>query len=276
MSVFESNQKIGIELECYCSDGDDGARDWLESHEYTDKIESCSDGSLSENGAEFKFNGGIELRNSQSYLDIMYEISNDVHSLDTKFNMSADDNSIFFGNTEYTDFSHRGETGLHVHFGLPENLIALDIVRLIKNVNSNLKEVQHKGWRINDRWAKGTRVHVPIIHNSIVQAITGNDVNPTATSHCGDKYIGLNFCNVYGRHTVEFRFAHASIMKDQSAFVNYLELLKGLFDESITGESTMKWGDFRLHEIGGTQRERKIDITGIKSDSVIGKLRYCI
>lgn len=268
MSVFDSEQKIGVELEFYCPDGEDGANTWLYENSYEDEIVCTGDGSLGNAGAEFKFNGGIELRNSQRYLDIMYEIS---ENRDTEFNAIRNE---FTGNEAYTEFECRGETGLHIHFGLPENVLSTDLLRLIKNVNKRQNEINQLAWRNSSEWGRGTAVHVPIINNHIFDAISSDSI--IDSSHYSNKYVGVNFTNVLrGYNTVEFRFGHASLMRDKNAFESYLEALTDVFAESVTGERTMTWGDFRLTETGQLNTmTRSIDISRMKNDQVIGKLNY--
>lgn len=278
MSLYNSDQKIGIELELYNDDGVCGMERYLRSH--NTGLSVCSDGSLSDDGSEVKFDSGVELRNALPRIEQLHRIAIDAdNSLFTSF--AVDDNGYqndeYLGNANVEYMS--GETGLHIHFGMPIEFLALDIIRLIKNFSDDIVNVRKKSWRINERWACSPLLHMVHLQNMIERALLAdpNDINATTFSFVHEKYTGVNLCNINWEHcnTIEFRFAHGSLMTDMNAFNDYLATLKGHWDNSFTGSREMVLGNLKLKEItpSGLHRRKAIRVFNNDTGEELGKFR---
>lgn len=274
MSIFTTNQKIGIELELYAYAGTSTVNDYLSENGNAGFVVD-TDGSLSNDGAEIKFDNGIELCNSQSRIEAMYQMADEI----SQFNVCiGNDTTVFLGpDRSVTNFSTRGETGLHIHFGCPQNVNSMDLIRVLKNVTDNLGTIHKNAWRVNRQWGSKTHRHIGGLTSAIFNAVK----NPNSTEQNGslyyDKYIGVNFNNVGdGYNTIEFRFAHASLMKNPTAFETYLETLNNIFQSSVTGEQSTEFGDFILKETSRRRGVAKIEVLGKKSLSKLGQFNLSL
>lgn len=247
MTAPNPNQLVGIELELYCRDGVEGLQNYKNDNSL-DQFKVTGDGSLDNNGAEIKFANGVELSHTGEYIDILHTIACDNSILHTEFSKSSPENTynnIYTGRKPITRLG--GETGLHIHLGLPESVMALDIMRLVKNTTLNLQTIQEKAWRINNRWAGTTMNHVSNIHNSLQQISTGQQ---RVMSFADTKYQGLNLNNINRTrlNTIEFRFGHAALLTDELAFNEYMNTILNIWNDSFTGEPSLEWGNATLTE----------------------------
>lgn len=280
MSVYESDQKIGIELEIYCNDDVCGAREFIEYHNMSG-FDVTDDGSLSCDGAEIKFDQGVALRDALPRIENMHRIATDGTSLDTYFGEGDDcGEQCYTGSSDADVRSMSGETGLHIHFGMADEFLALDLLRLIRNTSEDIRNIRKKAWRINERWAGSPIRHLTHIQNGIERALAStdmNDVNRTSFYLFDNKYTGVNLNNVGSDYmnTVEFRFGHSALMTDREAFDEYLATLKGHWDNSMTGEKEMVWGDMLLKEVTPASLTRRKAIRVFHKDTgeELGKFR---
>lgn len=282
MSLYDSDQKIGIELELYCNGDVDGAGDFIYNNSLRG-LEVTDDGSLDCDGAEIKFDGGIPLRDAQSRIEAMYMLATDTTSLYTYFGEGDTEHERgYCGDRSDIDIRRMsGETGLHIHFGMPEDgFRALDILRLLKNVNDDIINVRKKAWRINERWGGAPLGHLSRLQNGIERALRSpnpEDVSATTLSFDGNKYTGVNLNNVGSDYmnTVEFRFGHGALMANREAFEAYLGTLKSHWENSITGERTMVWGNLLFKEITprSLTRRKAIRVFNNETGEDLGKFR---
>lgn len=280
MRIHESNQKIGIELEIYCDGGEDNVEDFINDNDMRGLCVT-DDGSLTASGAEIKFDQGVPMCDALDRIESMHRIATDSTTLDTYFG-EGDESSErgYIGSSDANVERMGGETGLHVHFGMKDEFLALDLLRLVKNCSADIRNIRNKAWRINERWGGSPMKHLIVIQNGIERALASsdmNDVERTSFYFDGNKYQGLNFNNVGSDYmnTVEFRFGHAALLTDKDAFNEYLSTINDHWENSMTGEREMVWGDMLLKEItpaSMTQR-KAVRVFNNETGEELGKFR---
>lgn len=250
-AIWDSNQKIGIELEVYTRGGTSAVRDYISSHNMSG-LEVCHDGSLGCGGAEIKFANGTPLDEAKKLVKSMHKIATDTTTLDTKFRTPRGASSRIPSNAKVPmreDYRHGGTTGLHIHFNAGEGYNPLDVLRLTKKLASRPSEVNNLAWRVSRAWGCSARTHttgIARVLNQIVSMDTDSlSVLPMHRKRLNfnhNKYVGMNICNLSrDRKTIEFRYGDAALMTDPSAFEKYITYLKNAWDECFTGEDTMQW-----------------------------------
>lgn len=251
MGIFDKNHKIGIELELHCRGGVEGVRNWIHQNNIAG-LSVCSDGSLhGGNGAEVKFDQGVPINEARERIEAMYRIATEGSTLRTWF--ARDESTTYTGEVSNMRLSG-GETGLHIHFGLPPNWKAVDIFRLVRNINTRIDDVLWKSWRINNHWANVPTNHKDTITQGLERALRASDMEDVSATRFGlltHKYNGVNLGNLRNSYlnTIEFRFAHASLMTEPDAFESYLETLTEIWDSSFNDQIWCNWGNYKLKEI---------------------------
>lgn len=252
MSIWNSNQLIGIELEAYIDNGM-RAVDHLNHHlvatGFADDLTVTYDASLGRRGAEIIFSRPTPISKSRHLIDKLNKISLDKINLNTKF-ITKKSNKHIPKNSPATYSEYRyneygcGATGLHIHFDIGTSYHPMDIIRLVQKMYKDRAKINKLAWRSDSHWSPSALKHIKSINASIDRArLYTNEMTSLSVFTC--KYCGVNIANInnrYGsKHTIEFRYADASLMSDKVAFENYLTYLKTTWDECFTGEDLLKW-----------------------------------
>lgn len=250
-SIWESDQKIGIELEFYSSinksSGDSACnkiRQYLDDNGMGNDLDVCYDGSLNGSGVEVKFRGGIPLNKAMPVINNMRAIINDP-KVNAEF--KTVNNNIFLPDDKQylvmpNSIAKSGTTGLHIHFDIGDReRNPLDLLRLVKTMSKNKTKINRLAWRESVGWASPASTHTSRIARSLRKALRNRHWFQLIDMNF-DKYTGVNILNANsGYRTIEFRFADAVLMKDPVAFEKYLTYLKTTWDNSFTDEDVMQW-----------------------------------
>lgn len=246
MKLMEQSQKIGLEVEFYDRPLYDAIRSGNHSfvkNAEINKIKVAGDASLGEGGLELKFDGGIPINKS---FDAVKFISDHIKtSSDVEFQTDSANYLIpkkiknnhvvneMHDNYEFGDLSHGGTTGLHIHFEVPENATALDMLALADYTAKKDSEFRKRGWRDSKIWAGHSNMHLSHFSYVLDNAFRGGIYSIELLDK---KYMGVNFTNVgRGLNTIEFRYADATLINDISAYKKYLKYCKSAMDKCMIG-----------------------------------------
>lgn len=290
-SIWNSTQKIGIELEVYADGGTNRVHEFV-NNKGMEGLHVCGDGSLGYSGAEIKFAQGTPLNKAKAQIESMYKLATDTTTLNTKFR-TVGSNRYLPSDAKVPRYEgYGGTTGLHIHFNAGEGYNPMDVLRLAKKLASKPADVSSLAWRSSRAWGCSARTHTIQIGRQLrnIVGTSPEDLEsiPLYNSRKSirmntNKYIGMNICNLLrDRKTIEFRFGDAALMTDPSAFEKYLTYLKEAWDECFTGEDTMQWNntcflkwngsDTNYHETSGwhTVYGREIDVHEYKRGRIMG------
>jgi hypothetical protein len=257
MCEMVDNATYGVEVEFYedtCADivvGDLGV---------ADKITTDYDGSLGGGGREIKFSRGVTKEELNDYLlqaravlarSVDYYVANTDHS----------DECTYTGKHD-VEARERGGTGLHVHFGLNKPYLFLDVFRLAILCAKRYETISSLGWRKDDQWASDYKGKLNWVKRNIEYAFE-NDGRFSANYICADKDYGFNPCGWDDRNTVEFRYAHASLIENEVHFNEYVKYIDSLVAQSFTGEKVLEWEGLKFEELteSGSFGTRRLKIT---------------
>lgn len=260
---FESTQTIGIELEMYVNNrikfrntrgttttqdliGYNGLTKWL-THKEIRGFHVVPDGSLGNSGAEMKFDQGVPLCDANERIENMNKIATDPQ-LKAHFGFAKKGclipkdvrNELRTYNVE-----QQNSTGLHIHFGVPKTFNCLDVLRLLMYMDKNHKSVCKLAWRKSDKWARRPQRIIKSFLNRCLDKEFGagslsGSIYQLRPYFGWSKYEAVNLGNLTCKyHTIEFRYADASLMTDLDAFYKYLAFLKDAFDKCFTGETEL-------------------------------------
>lgn len=237
------DRTIGIELEMYhfghnkagTLTGLSAVSEWIRDNNI-DGFHTSIEGSLGASGAEVKFDGPVCIKDSATRIVNMHRMCIDP-TLDVTFGFSGRESRVPKDVLKSKKFksvnvSGRGSTGLHIHFGHGDCNI-LDVLRLLDYMIKNHKTICKLAWRKNSDWARP-----PVkIFKYILDTITRDKYGMMKDLCYARKDEGVNLKNFYkGFHTVEFRYAHASLLSDLDAFDEYFKFLYNAIDKCFTGE----------------------------------------
>ena len=241
MSIWNSEQKIGIELEILSTTGVDGMKKYLDDN----KISGFTygrDGSLGFNGVEVRFDKGVPLNELKGRIEELYKIANDTDgSLGTGFGTLHDNphlpESVKASKGNILRYNNWGTTGLHIHFEIPTDYHLFDILRLQHKLSLDKKKIDSLAWRTSRQWSPHT--------TGKCATLTKNIKSNTRLLHLSrQKYSGMNIANLGSKkmNTIEFRYGDALLMTDPVAFEAYITYLKTTMDNCFTGENVFKVG----------------------------------
>lgn len=253
--MYTSKHLMGIEVELYCIGGSVAVETYRKKHDMT-LLEVTNDESLNEeielpdndaylSGAEIRFNKGIPRCEMHSELLNLQQIATapELHPhFGSEYETEDDPTEYKYTGPCTNILSDVGDTGLHVHFDVPTNYNVLDLLRLAININARMDDINRLAWREMSDWAQSPA-------DWLTEFISDLRIDyESHTDIIGGKGEGVNMYKIYNPdcHTIEFRFAHASLITDLDAFDKYLQLLISIWDESFTGESTLEYEGFKL------------------------------
>lgn len=207
-------QTIGIELEACFSDWDHRA----EIMEEYPRWECVGDGSLSGTAWEMRLRRPINISDIE-------EVANELEEICTRYNAkgSVENEAEFSGSWDRNE-SNGFDTGLHIHFGMPNNYSATNIMSLLKAVGNSQGEIDRLAFRHDNGWARDVSHHF----RALGQYDSLND----------DRYMGVNMTNIGNSHknTIEFRWGHASVGFSANDFMAYFNFLNGLWQKHMMGK----------------------------------------
>lgn len=231
-----NNLTYGIELECYPENYTSFRKEVSNKKSFLIK----SDESLSVGGIEVIFNGGC------SYNQMTVRLDNLMNIIKTHRVIHGVSGGKFYTGKS-RNISNLNNSSLHVHIGVPNRFFLCDILRLAINTSNSHKNLQKLGWRKSPLWASNCK----------------NDIDGTLHTlwrwnylfDAGiyfERYRGLNLCNIGKKYknTVEFRYAHSSLIEHPRHFYKYIDEITKIYTDSFTGEKEFSYKGWKIIETG--------------------------
>ena len=131
--------------------------------------------------------------------------------------------------------AQESDSGFHIHIGVNHKTATIaDMIRLYDNIVKNQKELVRLAGRVNNEYA-------PLIEDA---CITIEDKLVYISEWKNDKYWSVNIYNLYRamvrntkKSTIEFRYAHSSIVLDKDRMLEYFKLCNDIVRKSFTGSN---------------------------------------
>lgn len=206
------SQKIGIEIEACFDSWEDKSRIRSEFPRW----QCVDDGSLHGVAFEVRLDGPCEIEDIET-------VAEELETISDKYNArgSVEDSDEFTGSWDAVE-ENGFDTGLHIHFGLPEEYSIMNIFKLVQEVSKNQDRIYDLGARNGSPWARPASLHF-------------ENVQSGYNYFYSDRYVGLNLTNVGydSKNTIEFRYAHASVGFNKADFMRYFNFLREIWERTM-------------------------------------------